>query len=132
MNRTIASLLLCAAMSPSDAFASDRQLDACMSRSGGVTSEMLSCIGEAQERAEARLPTTLAKASGSLSPSRRASLQNAQRAWLAYREAHCDFLADPDSGTSASLMAADCWLTVTQDRLAFLDTLVDHSTVLLR
>lgn len=132
MNRTIASLLLCTALSSSDAFASDRQLDACMSRSGGVTSEMLSCIGEAQERADARLATTLAKVSGSLSTSRRASLQNAQKVWLAYREAHCDFLADPDGGTSAALMAADCWLTLTQDRLEFLDTLVDHSTVLLR
>lgn len=132
MSRPFVSLLVCALLLPADASASDRQFDSCMERSGGVTSGMLNCIGEAQERADSRLSNTLSKAVDSVSPARRASLNSAQKGWLAYREAHCDFLADPEGGTSASLMAADCWLSLTQERVAFLDTLVDHSTVRLR
>lgn len=132
MSRAFASLLVCALLFSADSSASDRQFDSCMDRAGGVTSGMLTCLGEAQERADRRLSTTLSKATGSVSPARRASLSAAQEAWLAYRKAHCDFLADPEGGTSASLMAADCWLSLTQERVSFLDTLVDHSTVLLR
>jgi len=132
MVRILVPLLLCAAFAPGSTAASDRQFTSCMHRAGGITLEMLNCIGQAQERAEARLATTLSKAIGSLSPSRHDSLGDAQRAWLAYRRAHCDFLADPEGGTSASLVSADCWLSLTQERVAFLDTLVDHSTVLLR
>jgi len=132
MSRAFASLLVCALLFPADSSASDRQFDSCMDRAGGVTSAMLDCIAEGQERAENRLPTSLGKAVGSVSPARRDSLNAAQESWLVYRRAHCDFLADPGGGTSASLMAADCWLSLTQERVAFLDTLVDHGTVLLR
>lgn len=132
MCRIFASLLAYVVFFPVDASAADRQFDSCMDRAGGVTSEMLSCIGEAQERADARLSNTLSRAIGSISPVRRASLNKAQEAWLAYRQAHCDFLADPDGGTAASLSSADCWLSLTEERVAFLDTFVDHSTVLLR
>lgn len=132
MFRIFASLLACASFFPVDAAAADRQFDSYMDRAGGITSEMLSCIGEAQDRADARLSTNLSKAIGSISPARRASLNEAQEKWLAYRQAHCDFLADPEGGTSASLISADCWLSLTEERVAFLDTLVDHSTVLLR
>ena len=132
MFRIFASLLACLSFFPVAVAAADRQFDSCMDRSGGITSEMLSCIGEAQDRADARLSTTLLKASGSISPVRRASLSEAQEAWLIYRQAHCDFLADPEGGTSASVISSDCWLSLTEERVAFLDTLVDHSTVLLR
>ena len=132
MFRVIAPLLACVLFFPVDASAADRQFGSCMDRAGGITSEMLGCISEAQERADARLSTTLDKAVRSVSPARRASLYEAQERWLAYRQAHCDFLADPEGGTAASLIAADCWLSLTEERVAFLDTLVDHSTVLLR
>ncbi|WP_397596909.1 lysozyme inhibitor LprI family protein [Silanimonas sp.] len=132
MSRAFSLLLVCTLLFPADASASDRQFDSCMDRAGGVTSGMLTCMGEAQERADSRLSATLNKAISSVSPARRASLNMAQETWLDYRKANCDFLADPEGGTSASLMAADCWLSLTQERVAFLDTLVDHSTVLLR
>jgi uncharacterized protein YecT (DUF1311 family) len=132
MFRIVASLLVCGLFCPVDAYAADRQFDSCMDRADGITSEMLSCIGEAQDRADARLSTTLSKASSSISPARRVPLHEAQEAWLAYRQTHCDFLADPEGGTSASMISADCWLSLTEERVAFLDTLVDHSTVLLR
>jgi len=132
MFRIVASLLVCALFCPVDAYAADRQFDSCMDRADGITSEMLSCIGEAQDRADARLSTTLGKAIRSISPARRASLSRSQDAWFVYRQANCDFLADPEGGTSASLISADCWLSLTQERVAFLDTLIDHSTVPLR
>jgi len=132
MFRIVASLLVCALFCPVDAYAADRQFDSCMDRADGITSEMLGCIGEAQDRADARLSNTLSKAVRSISPARRASLSRSQDAWIAYRQANCDFLADPEGGTSASLISSDCWLSLTEERVAFLDTLVDHSTVLLR
>jgi len=132
MFRIFASLLACLLLFPIEAYPADRQFGSCMDRAGGITSEMLSCIGQAQERADDRLATTLGKASRSISPTRRASLKETQEKWRAYRQAHCDFLADPEGGTAASLIAADCWLSLTEERVAFLDTLVDHSTVLLR
>lgn len=132
MARPLLSLLLLGALFPVGSSAADRQFDSCMDRADGITSGMLSCIGEAQSRADARLSTTLSKASSSISPARRVPLHEAQEAWLAYRQAHCDFLADPEGGTAASLISADCWLSLTEERVAFLDTLVDHSTVLLR
>lgn len=125
-------LLLLVALSPIGVSAADRLFGSCMNQAGGITSEMLSCIGEAQDRADARLDTTLGKAKSSISPARRASLYEAQERWLAYRQAHCDFLADPEGGTAASVISADCWLSLTEERVAFLNTLVDHSTVLLR
>ena len=127
-----ASLVACVLFFPTGTSAADRQFGPCMDRTDGITSEMLDCIGEAQDRADARLVTTLSKAVSSISPVRRFSLHEAQKAWLAYRQAHCNFLADPEGGTSASLISADCWLSLTEERVAFLDTLVDHSTVLLR
>ena len=132
MFRVLAPLLACVFFVPVGASAADRQFGSCMDRAGGITSEMLGCIGEAQDRADARLVTTLGKASSSISPARRVSLNEAQEKWLAYRQAHCDSLADPEGGTAASLASADCWFSLTEERVAFLDTLVDHSTVLLR
>lgn len=132
MFRMLAPLLACVFCFPVDASAADRQFGSCMDRAGGITSEMLRCIGEAQDRADARLSNILSKAIGSISSVRRASLTRAQEAWLGYRQSHCDFLADPEGGTSASLISADCWLSLTEERVAFLDTLIDHSTVLLR
>ena len=132
MFRVLAPLLACVLFSPVDASAADRQFDSCMDRAGGITSEMLRCIGEVQGRADARLSTTLSKASSSIAPARRVPLHEAQEAWLAYRQTHCDFLADPEGGTSVALISSDCWLSLTEERVAFLDTLVDHSTVLLR
>ena len=132
MSRVLVPLLACVLFFPVDASAADRQFGSCMDRAGGITSEMLSCIGEAQERADTRLSNILSKAMASISPVRSVSLNRAQEAWLAYRQAHCDFLADPDGGTAASLNSSDCLLSLTEERVAFLDTLVDHSTVLLR
>ena len=117
---------------PMEASAADRQFGSCMDRADGITSEMLTCIGQAQDRADARLASTLGKTKSSISPARRVSLNEAQEKWLAYRQLHCDFLADPEGGTAASLISANCWLSLTEERVAFLDTLVDHSTVLLR
>lgn len=132
MFRVLAPLLACVLFFPVGASAADRQFGSCMDRADGITSEMLGCIAEAQGRADARLSATLGNAVRSVSPARRASLNEAQERWLAYRQAHCDFLADPEGGTAVSLTSADCWLRLTEERVAFLDTLVDHSTVLLR
>lgn len=114
------------------ASAADQRFERCMANADGITSEMLSCIGRAQEDADRRLPGDLRLALQGLAPERRQVLARSQQAWVAYREAHCDFLADPDGGTAASLLTADCWLSLTTERLVFLDKLIERDTVLLR
>ena len=48
---------------------------------------------------------------------RHASFQSdAQRLWLQYRDANCQFYADPDGGTAAGVAAADCVLQMTAGR----------------
>lgn len=131
MTKVAASVLVLAALSaPDRAYANP--FDRCMSNAGGITAAMLDCIGREQADADRRLPEVLRKALESVSPERARALSSAQATWLAYREAHCDFIVDPDGGTAATLMAAECWLSLTRDRVVFLEALIDADTVLLR
>lgn len=131
MNRVAASVLILVAVSAPDR-AHANQFDRCMSNAGGVTAAMLDCIGREQAAADRRLPETLRNALDRLSAERAHALSTTQAAWRAYREAHCNFIADRDGGTAATLMAADCWLSLTRDRVAFLESLIESDTVLLR
>ena len=51
-----------------------------------------------------------------LSPARKKQLQDAQRAWIKYRDANCNFYADPDGGTMATVNANDCFMSATEAR----------------
>lgn len=125
-----ATLFLATVSTPSLAF--ERNFDHCMGNAGGVTQDMLDCIGRAQASADQRISAHLRKALGGLSPARASALSTSQAAWSTYREAHCDFFVDPEGGTAATLAAADCRLSLTSERLDFLETLFDGDTVILR
>jgi uncharacterized protein YecT (DUF1311 family) len=98
---------------------------ACMGKSGGVTSAMLDCIATELQRQDARLNRAYKAAMAPLSAPRKKQLQAAQRAWLAYRDANCQFYADPEGGSVAAVVANDCVLSATASRALELENLAD-------
>ena len=88
----------------------------CMDRSGGVTVEMLDCIGQELETQDARLNRAYRALGAQLSPARRQQLTAAQRLWIQYRDANCRFYADPDGGTLATVASNECVLRETSER----------------
>jgi len=93
-----------------------KQFSACMDKSGGVTVTMLDCIGSETKRQDARLNKAYKEVMEQLPPARKKQLQEAQRAWLKYRDANCNFYADPDGGTMATVSANDCFMSATAAR----------------
>lgn len=92
------------------------QYDACMENSGGVTSEMLSCISEETRKQDVQLNQKYKAAMKATPKMRQPKLQEAQRAWIKFRDADCGFLADPNGGTAAAVDSASCLLTATAER----------------
>ena len=90
--------------------------DACMDQSGGVTAEMHACISAEHTRQDQQLNRNYQALMAELTPARKKQLQTAQRLWLQYRNANCQFYADPDGGTAAGVAAADCVLQMTASR----------------
>ncbi|MFM0405223.1 lysozyme inhibitor LprI family protein [Paraburkholderia dipogonis] len=101
--------------------------DSCMSKSAGVTADMLDCIGADTKRHDAALNKSYQAAIKSLSPDRRQKLIAAQRAWLTYRAAQTSFTDDPDGGTSAQVNAADEFRQMTAQRAEQLGRVVDSN-----
>lgn len=89
---------------------------ACMDQSGGVTVEMHACISAEHARQDQQLNRSNQALMAELTPVRKKQLQTAQRLWLQYRDANCNFYADPDGGTTAGVAAADCVLQMTAGR----------------
>ena len=89
---------------------------ACMDKSGGVTVDMLDCISAETKRQDDRLNKAYKEVMAQLSPARKKQLQDAQRAWIKYRDANCNFYADPDGGTMATVNANDCFMSATEAR----------------
>ena len=95
----------------------------CMGRSGGVTVDILDCIGAELETQDARLNGAYRSLGAGLSPARRQQLTDAQRLWIRYRDANCAFYADPDGGTLATVAANECVLRETSERASELEAL---------
>ncbi len=99
-----------------------KQFSVCMDKSGGVTAAMLDCIVSETKGQDARLNKAYKEIMGQLPPARKKQLQEAQRAWLKYRDANCNFYADPDGGTMANVSASDCFMSVTATRAKEIET----------
>jgi uncharacterized protein YecT (DUF1311 family) len=95
----------------------------CMDQSGGVTVNMLDCIGEELNSQDARLNGAYKQLRSQLTSARRQSLLDAQRLWIKYRDANCNFYADPEGGTFANLLASECVLRETAERAKELEEL---------
>ena len=92
------------------------QLDACMDKAGGVTVNMLNCIGAETQRQDKKLNTVYQNVMKSLSNENKERLKKAQQAWIKYRDANCNFYADPDGGTLASITGSSCVMDMTTQR----------------
>jgi len=109
------------------AFADDaglsNQYSTCMDKSAGITTNMLDCIGTETKRQDSRLNKAYKEVMGQLSPARKKQLLEAQRAWIKYRDANCNFYADPDGGTIATVNSSECFLSTTAARAKELEGL---------
>ena len=89
---------------------------ACMDQSNGSTLSMVECIEAETGRQDVRLNKVYKDVMGNLTPERKKQLQEAQRLWLKYRKANCDFYYDPEGGTIARVSANDCFMSATAAR----------------
>ena len=105
------------------------RFSSCMDQAGGVTVGMLDCIGEELNTQDARLNGAYQKLRSQLSAERRKALQGAQRLWIQYRDANCDFYLDPEGGTLHRVMAADCVLRETAERAKELEGLAEFNSL---
>jgi len=114
------------------AFAEDvrftKQYSVCMDKSDGVTSNMIDCIVAETKHQDARLNKVYKAFMAELSAERKKQLQTAQRAWITYRDANCNFYFDPDGGTIARVNSNSCFMSATATRAKELETLSGIST----
>ena len=68
----------------------------CIEQSGGTNAGMLDCMGAEAERQDKKLNDVYKKLMNQLTPARKKQLQEAQRIWIKYIEANCDFYLDPE------------------------------------
>lgn len=108
----------------------------CMESPDGYTTVgMVSCLGQELDQWDAMLNTTyaaliaqaaeadreLAELGSAASPAEPA-LRDAQRKWLAWREAECGFAASRfQGGTAGGPVASECALTLTAERVLALE-----------
>lgn len=93
-----------------------RAYERCMVEAGGVTFPMIYCMQQEYERQDARLNVAYKKLMDVLGDDRRATLREAQRSWIKFRDAYGDFLYDPDGGTLARVNANHWHMLATADR----------------
>jgi uncharacterized protein YecT (DUF1311 family) len=96
---------------------------ACLDKAAGGTPAMQECIMLEHERQDRRLNTSYEALIGSVTEERRAQLRDAQRKWIAFRDANCGFYFDPQGGSAARLASNECLVTLTADRAFELENL---------
>lgn len=117
------SLLTAPAAAQTSAAPLSATFQTCLDKSGGVTFEMRECISAEYERQDQQLNRNYQALMAELTPERKKQLQAAQRLWIQYRDANCQFYLDPDGGSMATIAAADCSLQITADRARELEGL---------
>lgn len=92
--------------------------DRCLaSPEGQSTIGMIQCAGAELKLQDARLNRAYQDAMKRLDlPRQKAALKKAQRAWIAYRDADCASVYDPDWGSLARIEANACMLDHTARR----------------
>ncbi|PAT37620.1 lysozyme inhibitor LprI family protein [Vandammella animalimorsus] len=97
----------------------------CLERADAVNAEIIDCMAKELAVQDGRLNTHYQALRAQLSAPRKEQLKHAQRLWLQYRDAHCEFLLDPNGGTITRLLANDCTLRETALRAQELQGLAD-------
>jgi uncharacterized protein YecT (DUF1311 family) len=70
-----------------------------LDKAGGVTFAMQDCVRDKLERQDRRLNGAYEALMGPVPEKRRAQLRNAQRKWIAFRDANREFYSDPQGGS---------------------------------
>jgi uncharacterized protein YecT (DUF1311 family) len=86
-------------------------------------SEMNQCAGKDYQAADAVLNQVYPRLAAMLDTDEKAQLKDAQTAWLKYRDANCDFVADQfKGGTIRPMIYANCLADMTRKRTIELRT----------
>jgi uncharacterized protein YecT (DUF1311 family) len=107
-----------AAVSPARAASPDiearysKDFKACPGLSGS-TLEIVGCIDGERAVQDKALNTTYQKVLGDLTAPQKTHLRDAQRAWIAYRDAWCGAQQDDEWGSISKIVAAQCVLDET-------------------
>ena len=100
---------------------------ACMNESGGVTMNMLDCMGSETEQHDARLNQNYKTAMQALTPAQQTQLRDAQRLWIKFRDADCALLGSLTGGSIDRINSASCFLDMTKQRADHLAGLAEPS-----
>ncbi|TVT67973.1 MAG: DUF1311 domain-containing protein [Pseudomonas sp.] len=98
-----------------------------MDESGGVTMNMLDCMGSETEQQDARLNQNYKAAMQALDKGQQNQLRDAQRLWINFRDADCALLASLTGGSIDRINSASCFLDMTKQRADGLERLVEPS-----
>ena len=96
---------------------------ACLDKAGGATFAMQDCIREELERQDRKLNGAYEALMRSVPEKRKTQLRDAQRKWIAFRDANCEFYYDPQGGSAARLASNECVVLLTAERAHELETL---------
>lgn len=89
---------------------------ACMDEAGGVTMNMLDCMGSETEQQDARLNQNYKAAMQALTPAQQTQLRDAQRLWIKFRDADCALLDSLTGGSIDRINSASCFMDMTKQR----------------
>lgn len=102
--------------------AADAAYDKCVAASGGVMPAIKACGAQQAQSNDGRLNQAYARALHSAGARNQAALRAAERAWIAFRDAECGFrYSSEGGGQDASLVASQCRMELTSDRVRQLD-----------
>lgn len=94
----------------------------CMDMSGGVTANMLDCMGEEGRYQDQRLNRAYHALMSKVRDKQ--GLRLSERRWIADRDARCRPAAD--GGTAAEVTSQDCYVSETAKQAAQLEAETDH------
>ena len=115
---TLIVLAVCATF-----FAQNQKKDPCADAQSQA--EMNMCWGKEYKAADARLNEAFRRFMAKLNDEEKAQLKKAQLAWITYRDANCDFVADQyKGGTMRPMIAAICLAETTNNRTTELEAQV--------
>jgi len=100
--------------------------NACIDRSGGVTSSMNDCIGIELDYQNSRLKRIYKRLMAAFDKAGQEQMRQAEQAWNAMMKAYCD--PGPEPGTGQSLDAYGCTLNETAKRASMLEYMNQHKS----
>lgn len=98
----------------------------CIDKAGAVDPAVLECISDEYTRQDKRLNAAYRNLMATLKGDRKKQLLEAQRLWGKYTEANCGFYHDPDGGTLARMLSAECQVSARIERAAELEELAKY------